>query len=475
MGAPMNARDLTGTNMEGIDHWNTVVSSAQECADLCDTTAGCVGATYVLPGTIQGPDGHCWRKSAVTGDTENFNCISFTKLAVLPVFACIMSNPKADFSLQAPGNQPPRGFAPLAVQFTDLSTGVSGGRTWDFGDGSALSHEQNPVHTYTAGSPQGTNYDVTLTVLGACPGESAVKQRLQEVRVFDNIGFLGLASTPPGASVSIDGTLVPGMTAATPGEPLRLAPGTHTVRLSLGGYKDVTADLVVQNGQTLQYSAVLEPAGAAPAASQSPSPFTGTGSLQVTTMPDGAAVTVDGTSRGSTPLTVPGLAAGSHTVRLAKAGFTDYTGTLTLSGGKTTLLNITLVAAQGAPAMTTLPLASTPSQAPAGAQSAVTAAPSGTGSLSVASMPPGANVYLDGEKVGTTPVTLPGVTAGSHRLLLTLQGYADSTQPVTVTAGQQSDVTITFPAKKTPGFAIPAVLAGLALALLALQGRRRDR
>lgn len=27
MSAPMNARDLTGTNMVGIDHWNTFVNS----------------------------------------------------------------------------------------------------------------------------------------------------------------------------------------------------------------------------------------------------------------------------------------------------------------------------------------------------------------------------------------------------------------------------------------------------------------
>jgi hypothetical protein len=265
------------------------------------------------------------------------------------------------------------------------------------------------------------------------------------------------------------------MTAATPGEPLRLAPGTHTVRLSLSGYTDGTADLVVQNGKTVQYSAVLEPAGAAPAAPQLPSPFTGTGSLQVTTMPDGAAVTVDGTSRGSTPLTVPGLAAGSHTVRLAKAGFTDYTGTLTLSGGKTTLLNITLVAVQGAPAMTTLPLTSTPSQAPAGAQSAVTAAPAGSGSLSVKSTPPGANVYLDGEKVGTTPVTVQDVAPGAHRLVLTLQGYSDIMQPVEIAGGTENEVNASFLSKKTPGFAVPVSLAGLALALLALHGRRRDR
>ena len=110
---------------------------------------------------------------------------------------------------------------------------------------------------------QGTWKDDTLCGWPAC--------KRQHPMAGDNIGFLGLASTPPGASVYIDGSLVPGMTAATPGEPLRLAPGTHTLRLTLSGYKDVTADLVVQNGKTVQYSAVFEPAGAAPAP-KGPSP-----------------------------------------------------------------------------------------------------------------------------------------------------------------------------------------------------------
>ncbi len=48
------------------------------------------------------------------------------------------------------------GYAPLSVQFTDLSKNATGWN-WNFGDG-ANSTEQNPIHTYsTAG-----NYTVTL-------------------------------------------------------------------------------------------------------------------------------------------------------------------------------------------------------------------------------------------------------------------------------------------------------------------------
>ncbi len=43
---------------------------------------------------------------------------------------------------------PSTGYAPLTVNFNDLSTGNPIGWSWDFGDGSELSELQNPVHTY---------------------------------------------------------------------------------------------------------------------------------------------------------------------------------------------------------------------------------------------------------------------------------------------------------------------------------------
>ena len=44
---------------------------------------------------------------------------------------------------------PPAGTAPLAVQFTDASTGTGiTAWSWTFGDG-ATSTQQSPSHTYT--------------------------------------------------------------------------------------------------------------------------------------------------------------------------------------------------------------------------------------------------------------------------------------------------------------------------------------
>ena len=68
------------------------------------------------------------------------------------------------------------------------------------------------------------------------------------------------------------------------------------------------------------------------------------------------------------------------------------------------------------------------------------AAPVVGGSLKVISEPPGANVLLDGEPAGTTPVTKNNVSAGQHKVEVLLEGYQDFSQTVTVNAKEASKV-----------------------------------
>ncbi|WP_211530392.1 choice-of-anchor L domain-containing protein [Methanocalculus chunghsingensis] len=65
---------------------------------------------------------------------------------------------------------PTTGPAPLAVAFTDISTGAPTSWAWDFGDGSSALI-QNPTHTYTA---PGT-YTVNLTVTNSLGSDSEEK------------------------------------------------------------------------------------------------------------------------------------------------------------------------------------------------------------------------------------------------------------------------------------------------------------
>ncbi len=85
------------------------------------------------------------------------------------------------------------GVAPLAVQFTDLSTGDPTAWLWSFGDG-ATSTEQHPVHTYTA---PGT-YTVSLTATNA--GGSSTESKTDYITVM---------APPPVADFSANVTVGP--------------------------------------------------------------------------------------------------------------------------------------------------------------------------------------------------------------------------------------------------------------------------
>jgi len=69
------------------------------------------------------------------------------------------------------------GFVPLAVNFTDLSSGTIDSWFWEFGDGDT-STEQHPTHAY--GTPD--VYTVTLTVTG--PGGSDSETKVDYIEVF---------------------------------------------------------------------------------------------------------------------------------------------------------------------------------------------------------------------------------------------------------------------------------------------------
>jgi PKD repeat protein len=65
---------------------------------------------------------------------------------------------------------PSAGPVPLSVQFTDAS-GDATSYSWDFGDGSGLSHAKNPVHTYTTPG----KFNVTLVAINSFGSNTARK------------------------------------------------------------------------------------------------------------------------------------------------------------------------------------------------------------------------------------------------------------------------------------------------------------
>jgi len=105
------------------------------------------------------------------------------------------------------GATPTSGAAPLAVSFTDLSSGSITSRSWSFGDG-GTSNAQNPSHTYTA---DGT-YTVSLTVTGPGGSDTSTQSGLITVSsVADPVWYFTFTSNtvlPGGAGTVADDDVV---------------------------------------------------------------------------------------------------------------------------------------------------------------------------------------------------------------------------------------------------------------------------
>jgi tetratricopeptide (TPR) repeat protein len=129
------------------------------------------------------------------------------------------------------------------------------------------------------------------------------------------------------------------------------------------------------------------------------------GRVRFESEPSGASLFVNGRLVGATPLTLEGLSPGAYGVRLERAGHDP--------------LNLKMVVADK-------PL-----------QFREKLAPMATGVLVVDVKPRGAEVLLDGELVGVTPVTLEKAPAGQHELLIRKTNFGPFSQRVDMHAGER--------------------------------------
>jgi hypothetical protein len=145
-----------------------------------------------------------------------------------------------------------------------------------------------------------------------------------------NEGTLVVNTEPPGARVYVDG-VERGAAPLT----LMLQAGPHAMELRGGGAPRVMPITISAGAQVSQY--IDLPRGAATA-----------GQLQVHTEPAGARVSVDGTLRGTSPLTVTDLTPGDHLVVL-DSDLGSVKQAVTIEAGITASLMVPLGSPQGVP------------------------------------------------------------------------------------------------------------------------------
>ena len=222
------------------------------------------------------------------------------------------------------------------------------------------------------------DYTVSATAEGYHPLQAPVTvderdNQTVQLELLPLPGLISIDTLPVGANVQIDGETV----GQTPVKDMPVEAGEHALLIEADRYLPLERALEVAGRNIPQQLALeLEPAWA---------------EVTINSVPPGASVLVDGESVGETPAVLE-ILGGERQLILQLAGYADWQQTLAVEPGQP----------QDIETVTLLPAA---------------------GVLELASEPSGANVTLDGEFQGQTPLSLELTPDKEHRLAVFKPGY----------------------------------------------------
>ena len=295
-------------------------------------------------------------------------------------------------------------------------------------------------------------------------GTLAVR-RFSAAPVTVSTGTLNIATNPPGALVVVDNE----SRGATP-LTLTLNPGGHVVELRGNGDPRTIPVTITAGAQTSQYIEL-------PAA-----PVVGAaGQLHVRTEPAGAKVTVDGVARGKSPVLVDSLAPGEHIVVL-ESDFGTVKHTVNVESAATASLVVPLTAGDATTVSGWVSLSAPvevqifenkrllgTSQSDRLMVSAgrheleIVNEPLGYRAVTVVQVPPGkvapiriewpkgsvalnavpwAEVWIDGEKLGETPIGNLSLPIGPHEAVFRHPELGEQRYPVSVSLEAPARVSV---------------------------------
>ncbi|MEM8662107.1 MAG: PEGA domain-containing protein, partial [Pseudomonadota bacterium] len=247
------------------------------------------------------------------------------------------------------------------------------------------------------------DYTISASAKGYHPLESPVTVGESNNQSIELVlrplpGKLTIQSTPAGARVLIDGEDI----GATPLDGVSVEAGEHTLTLRADRYLELEQPLSV-TGRNIPQQLIfdLEP---------------GWADIEIDSVPPGATILVDGEEAGTTPATVAVMAGEERQLILQLANFADWQLALDVEPG----------AAQTLELINLQPAA---------------------GMLELSSAPSGANVTLDGEFLGQTPLELELTPDKAHRLAVFKPGYRRYSSTVQLPAGGQDSQSISLQAQ----------------------------
>jgi len=302
--------------------------------------------------------------------------VRWVALAIASVFVAIMAFLFSAKSLQV--NVDAIGESEVAL---------SGGLILPFGDRYLLRPGEFQVE---ASAPGYHALHSTITV-------SDKDSQIVELLLQPLPGRLTVDSQPAGARVLIDGEFV----ADTPVKDLPVEAGEHSLEIQAPRYLPLQQSLTVTGREIQQQlKLVLEPAWA---------------DISIDSMPQGATILVAGEVAGTTPAVLE-ILRGEQEISLQKEAFSSWQKILdVIPGAPQNLGTITLDAAAGVVELSSLPI--------------------------------GANVTVDGEFQGQTPLTLEITPGRTHRLAVFKAGYKRHASSLQMAAGDRASRTVKLTAQ----------------------------
>jgi hypothetical protein len=203
---------------------------------------------------------------------------------------------------------------------------------------------------------------------------------------------LAVTSTPPGATVALDGAAK----GVTPVTVVGLKPRNYVVTLSLKGYAAISRTIDLSDAtQSAQDFSLVQAFG----------------KLSIISTPTGAEVIMDGTSYGMTPLKIDSFPVGDYALTLKLDGSADITDMLSVKEGLLLTKQYKLDLALGG--------------------------------LAVSTDPAGASITIDGQATNEiTPFTFSTLKEGTHVVELELPGYLPWSTDVVISKGQTGRLSI---------------------------------
>ena len=301
-------------------------------------------------------------------------------------------------------------------------------------EGGIMGNVENKIGEYWVYMPQGNrllkvkhaNYAPVMVTFADYGVEKLKSNRTYELIITASgsvIGpvdaggnFYALTVSPKDAKVSIDGVL---QSSSSDGEYSAMLPyGSHTYKVEAGGYISKSGSFTISSSDMTPLNVSLVSAMA---------------TVSVTCPTPAVSLYVDKKSVGTIPWT-GNLKEGMHLIEAKKEGYRSQQRTINLSQQQRLDVAFAELAAI-------------------------------QGNLSVNYKPFGADVYIDGKKVGQSPRVFNGILVGSHKVEIKKDGYGTDCKTVSILEGQ----TATLSGELTTGTISIPVKDGISIDMLRVE------